>query len=65
MSQIAEVTFEMESGATVVDYIPCKSQKSFGKAMTKMLNNGVIKLGPVKLDTSAVMMISCKFHMVN
>lgn len=65
MSQIAEVTFEMESGATVIDYIPCKSQKSFGKAMTKMLNNGVIKLGPVKLKASAVMTINCKFHEVN
>ena len=54
MSQIAEVTFEMESGATIVDYIPCKSPKSFGKGMNKMLKKGVIKLGPVKLDTAAV-----------
>ena len=65
MQKIAEVRFELDTGATVVDYIRFKSNKALGKRLEKLMAKKTVDLGAIKIDRDSVMTIDCKFHGVH
>lgn len=51
---MAKVTLDLLNGGKVVDYMPVKTQKQFGKKMEKMLKVGVFHFESVSVDIDMV-----------
>lgn len=57
MSKMAEVTFYLDNGGRVMDYIPCKDEKGLRKGINKQMKKKRFKLGPVKIDSDSILSI--------
>lgn len=51
---MAKVTLDLLNGGKVIDYVPIKTKKQFGKKMEKMLKGGVFHFESVSVDIDMV-----------